>query len=158
MEQRRKNIRLSKEAYEASSQIFSITVCTLTRRPLFRNETWANLVVGSLETGPFGENTDRYALCLMPDHLHLLLTCQDGNLIDLLSGWKSYSANLLRKSALEGACWQRGFHDHGLRREEDIRSTADYIVNNPVRAGLVENWISYPYSWHRWMQGQSADL
>jgi REP element-mobilizing transposase RayT len=40
--------------------------------------------------------------------------------------------------------WQEGFHDHALRREEDLRDIARYIVLNPVRAGLVRNIREYP--------------
>jgi hypothetical protein len=41
--------------------------------------------------------------------------------------------------------WQDGFHDHGIRREEDLRKVARYIVGNPLRAGLVDNILNYPY-------------
>jgi putative transposase len=87
----------------------------------------------------------------MPDHLHLQVAPLQGNLVDLISGWKSFTGNLLRSEGLEGACWQRGFYDHALRKEEDFRTAAEYIVNNPVRAGIVARWREYPYSWHRWM-------
>ncbi len=29
---------------------------------------------------------------------------------------------------------------------------AEYIVLNPVRKGLVQNWEDYPYSWHQWIK------
>jgi len=41
--------------------------------------------------------------------------------------------------------WQDGFHDHALRREEDLKATARYIVANPLRAGLVERIGDYPH-------------
>lgn len=151
LHKRRKNIRLPRETYEIPSQIFSITICTCDHRPLFLNKNWARLVVTSIETGPFGKQIERYACCLMPDHLHLQLAPREGNLADLIHGWKSFTANLLKKDGLQGPCWQRGFYDHALRREEDIRTVAEYIVNNPVRAGLVKSWGDYPFSWHRWM-------
>jgi REP element-mobilizing transposase RayT len=87
----------------------------------------------------------------MADHLHLLIGPREGNLLDILSRWKSYTGHILRKNGLKEACWQRGFYDHALRNEEDIQKVAEYIVNNPVRKGLVGNWREYPYSWHRWM-------
>ena len=37
---------------------------------------------------------------------------------------------------LGGALWLRGFHDHALRREEDLLGVARYVVANPVRADL----------------------
>jgi len=148
---RRKNIRLEKESYEISSQIFSVTICTKDRRPLFRNKTWANLVLTSLETGHFRRQTRLYAFCLMPDHIHIQLSPLEANLVDLISRWKSFTANLLRRKGLIGPCWQRGFYDHAIRKDEDIRATAEYVVNNPVRAGFVENWVDYPFSWHKWI-------
>ncbi len=87
----------------------------------------------------------------MSDHLHLLISPRGTSLIKILSAWKSYTAHLLGKDGLKGSCWQRGFYDHALRKEEDIQRAAEYIVNNPVRKGLVENWRDYPFSWHKWM-------
>jgi len=91
----------------------------------------------------------------MPDHLHLLISPRGTNLSEVLSAWKSYTGHLLRKDGLVGSCWQRGFYDHALREEEDVQRAAEYIVNNPVRKGLVEKWRDYPFSWHRWVHGES---
>jgi putative transposase len=33
--------------------------------------------------------------------------------------------------------WQISFFDHILRTAEDLSKTAEYILSNPVRAGLV---------------------
>ncbi len=41
--------------------------------------------------------------------------------------------------------WQRSFFDHALRDEESLEAVARYIVSNPVRAGLVEDWRDYPF-------------
>ena len=146
----RKNIRLQKEAYSKQNQIFSITICTKDRKSLFQNKKWATVIIDTLKTGPFGKKVKCYAYCLMPDHLHLQISPIDGNLIDQISRWKSYTTNLLQKSGLEGPCWQRSFYDHALRKDEDIKTVAEYIVNNPVRSKLVQNRIDYPFSWHKW--------
>ena len=147
---RRKNIRLPKEAYSNPSLIFSITICTNDRKPLFKDRNWAALIINTLKAGPFGKDVKCYAYCLMPDHLHLQLSPIEGNLIDRLSRWKSYTTNLLQKSGLDGPCWQRSFYDHALRNNEDIKTVAEYIVNNPVRSKLAKNWSDYPFSWHKW--------
>lgn len=41
--------------------------------------------------------------------------------------------------------WQRSFYDHVLRGEEDMEEVAEYIWNNPVRAGLAEEREEYPF-------------
>jgi len=37
------------------------------------------------------------------------------------------------------------FYDHILRKDEDIPKQINYILQNPVRKGLVKNWKDYPY-------------
>jgi hypothetical protein len=41
----------------------------------------------------------------------------------------------------------RVFFDHRLRREEKLSEKADYILHNPVRAGLVNDWHEWPHLW-----------
>lgn len=148
---RRKNIRLPYSVYTNQSQIFSLSICTWQRSPWFKNAAYASTLIDTLHDGLFAEKSRLYAYCLMPDHLHLLISPNSICLIDLINRWKSYTANLLRKEGLSSKCWQRSFYDHALRKEEEIRTTAEYIVYNPVRAGLAYNWRDYAYSWHRWM-------
>jgi REP element-mobilizing transposase RayT len=42
--------------------------------------------------------------------------------------------------------WQISFFDHILRTAEDLSETTEYILLNPVRAGLVQRPRDYPYS------------
>jgi hypothetical protein len=41
--------------------------------------------------------------------------------------------------------WQRDFFDHRLRDDESFEEKAAYILNNPVRAGLVNRFEDWPY-------------
>ena len=36
-------------------------------------------------------------------------------------------------------------YDHALRKDEDVKKIARYIIANPLRAGLVEKIEDYPY-------------
>jgi REP element-mobilizing transposase RayT len=148
---RRKNIRLQPGLYKNRAQIFSLTICTWQRSPWFKTAAYATTLIETLHAGLFARESTIYAYCLMPDHLHLLISPNDISLIDLINRWKSYTANRLRKEGLSSKCWQRSFYDHALRKEEEIKTTARYIVCNPVRAGLVNHWRDYAYSWHKWM-------
>ncbi len=42
--------------------------------------------------------------------------------------------------------WQRSYYDHVVRRAESLEEICKYILENPVRKGLVENYREYPYS------------
>lgn len=82
----------------------------------------------------------------MPDHSHWLL--QLGEAVDLpqvmnvAKGRSAVAVNRLLGRA--GSVWQRGYHDHALRREEDMLAIARYVIANPLRAKLVEHVGEYP--------------
>ena len=49
------------------------------------------------------------------------------------------------KKATGKRLWQKSFYDHVVRKEENLNSVAEYIFNNPVRKGMVENYDDYPF-------------
>jgi putative transposase len=86
-----------------------------------------------------------YAYCLMPDHVHLLLgVSQAASLGKLVGAWKSRCYQIRRRRGHNTRFWQRSFYDHGLRIDEDLNTAALYIVHNPVRAHLVQDFHDYP--------------
>ena len=86
------------------------------------------------------------AWVLRPDHWHGLLQLGDEPLGRVMNRFKACVSRALHASCgLEGPPWERSFHDHALRVEEDVRMAARYIVANPVRAGLVDSVLAYPY-------------
>jgi len=82
----------------------------------------------------------------MPDHVHLFV-CGDEEFV--LSGWITGLKQVLARangwSRNNGQIWQEGFFDHMLRNDESMNAKWDYIFENPVRAGLVENTEGWPY-------------
>ncbi len=42
--------------------------------------------------------------------------------------------------------WEANYYEHVLRNDEATRAVARYIVQNPVRKGIVEDYSKYPYS------------
>ena len=87
-----------------------------------------------------------FAYVVMPDHVHLLVAPQQGhNLSTVLGSLESYTARISWQYGVVGELWQRSFHDHILRRSVDAGMVAAYILNNPVRAGLVDDWHNWPW-------------
>jgi putative transposase len=83
-------------------------------------------------------------LCLlMPDHLHMLMSFPPGQreMKAVVFKWKEWVA----KQA--GVRWQRDYFEHRLRSEESYREKADYVLENPVRAGLAGRADAWPYVW-----------
>jgi len=88
-----------------------------------------------------------FAYCLMPDHLHLLVTPQRAaNLSDILGSYKSYVTRTAWAYGVVGHLWQRSFHDRVLRSDQAAPVVVKYILDNPVRARLVERWEDWPWS------------
>jgi putative transposase len=79
-------------------------------------------------------------LVLMPDHLHVLAAFPTGEAMrKVVRSWKIYTS---RQTKVK---WQRDFFDHRIRRNESLDEKASYILENPVRAGLVEKADDWPY-------------
>ena len=77
----------------------------------------------------------------------LSLTDEDQkSLINWVSAFKRYASRNINGSYGIKPLWQKNFYDHVVRKEESLIKIAEYIVNNPVRKGMVGTWEEYPYS------------
>ena len=86
------------------------------------------------------------AYCLMPDHVHLLMEgrSERSDLRRFIKRAKQSSGQSYAAAA-SGSLWQDSYHDHVVRPEEDLSGIARYIIENPVRAGLVKSPLDYPF-------------
>ena len=137
---------LRKGRFSEPGRIYLLTTITKDRDRLFTNLNNNRIIINELLHSQTLGLCENIAWVVMPDHLHWLVSLQKGTLANLMKRMKSRSAihlNRIRHS--KAAVWQRGYHDHALRKEEDVKSVARYIVANPLRAGLVEKIGDYPY-------------
>ncbi len=88
----------------------------------------------------------------MPDHVHLLLTPaidEQGpiSIPEIMQAIKGTSAHRINKClGRKGRVWQDESFDRAMREVENVRGKIEYILGNPVRAGLVTNPLEY-----RWL-------
>ena len=77
----------------------------------------------------------------MPDHVHLVLgaspTC---DMVTVVGQFKNLAQREGWRWAIKGAFWQTGSWEHFLRGDERFEPVVEYVLNNPVRSGLVERW------------------
>jgi REP element-mobilizing transposase RayT len=112
------------------------------RRIAFETCLWGN-----------GKRFESYGMVVMPDHLHLVLApLDDGSAVysvaEIMQGIKSSSAHRInRLLSRKGQVWQHESFDHVLRQEEGIRAKVEYVIQNPVRAGLVKTVSDYRWLW-----------
>jgi len=88
-----------------------------------------------------------FAACLMPDHLHLLLRPAASDVVRFANTWKSFTTRESWKLGHRGPLWQPGFWDRTIGDQADFNTTAEYIVRNPVEAGLVAGAREWPWTW-----------
>jgi len=144
---------LRKARISLPGQIYLLSVVCEGRRRCFEEWESASAVCGVLDTP--SNWLDAQALCwvLMPDHWHALI--QPGARVplpDLMQRINSLSARATNSaSGRHGRVWQPAYHDHALRKDEDVLACARYIVANPLRAGLVTRLHDYPYWDANWL-------
>ena len=99
----------------------------------------------------------------MPDHVHIVLKPLEFkrnefyNLSEINHSIKSYSANEINKleNQKKRIVWQHESWDRIIRNEEELLEKMNYILNNPIKRGLVEN--GYEYKWY-YQVGQASLL
>ena len=138
-----KNLR--KGRFSEAGRIYHITSATHDRIPVFADLYTGRCLVQALMSEQ--ERAETLCYVIMPDHFHWLLQLRERAELSLcVRNVKSVSAHRINElHARKGKLWQARFHDHAVRREEDIRVLARYIVSNPLRKGLVNRLADYPH-------------
>ena len=96
------------------------------------------------------QNCAVFTYCLMPDHLHFLISPKiDGiSVLKFTDQYKGKTTNRGWAAGWRGKLWQPRYYDHIVRKEEDLRGIAKYILNNAVRRRLVARPEDWPWSGH----------
>ena len=69
----------------------------------------------------------------------------------IMQSLKRYTARQANK-VLErkGAFWQAESYDHVVRDADELVRIVQYVINNPVKAGLVSYWEAWPWTYVNW--------
>ncbi len=131
---------LRKGRFSSANQLYFVTVVVRERRAIFSDLYCARILVAILRELENEGLVSWLSWVVMPDHFHGLIQLKSGDISTVMKLLKGRSASRLNQHlSLAGAFWQPSFFDRALRREEDVKAIARYIVANPLRAGLVED-------------------
>jgi REP element-mobilizing transposase RayT len=94
---------------------------------------------------------------VMPDHVHMIFTpwidykvLEVCSLAEVMNAVKGASAHKINKALnRKGRVWQPESFDHVLRSSESLDAKIVYLLENPVRAGLVQRREDYPWIWRK---------
>ncbi len=146
---KRKPTRLKEYDYSSPGAYF-VTICTKNRKELL-----SEIIVGEglctlpqnklTPTGEVVEKSIQYInnnyngvkidkYVIMPNHIHLIVTLDNSGgdrtppLHKVIGQLKSYTTN-----KFNDILWQRSYHDHIIRGEQDYRKIWEYIDTNVIR-------------------------
>ncbi|SHF57134.1 REP element-mobilizing transposase RayT [Microbulbifer donghaiensis] len=136
--------RLRFGQFSEPNRIYLITANCFQRQPIFSDLQRGRAFVRALMHSSRSAETLSYVV--MPDHVQWLMQIRKGaELSAIVQKVKSQTSKALKRQDRQlDRNWQRGFHDHALRKEEDLIAMARYVVANPLRAGLVKSLRDYP--------------
>ncbi|KAA3636663.1 MAG: hypothetical protein DWP97_02330 [Calditrichaeota bacterium] len=101
-----------------------------------------------------------HASVIMPNHVHLLLErTSDKKISDIVRDIKKYFSYLYKHEIINHTLydinqfknqgryrlWENGFDEVTIYSEKQYYTKLQYIINNPVKAGLVRDSKEYPY-------------
>ena len=92
---------------------------------------------------------DVIAYCIMPNHVHFVATLLTDTpfhrTMQLLKGRSARAINKVLQQ--QGRLWQREYYDYVARNGAELKRIVSYVLENPVKAGLCEDWEQWPFSY-----------
>ena len=135
-------------------------ISTISNGPHYLKDTKIRAIVEKEIKRFDGELYDLIAYSIMSNHVHLLIDTsiqlenelpsemmlesyvQLDQIMKRIKGPTAVYAN--RYLGRSGQFWARESYDMYIRNEKMFANVISYILDNPVKAGLVANWQDYP--------------
>lgn len=138
---------LRKGRYSEEGRIYFVTMVTQDRKAYFSDLYLTRKAIQQIRSFHDEEKLYSYTWVIMPDHIHWLFQLSEKqSLSNVINLFKGRTARILnRYMNRKGKFWQPAYYDHAVRKDEDIKQIARYIVANPLRAKLVEKIEDYPH-------------
>ncbi|MCK6604077.1 MAG: transposase [Ignavibacteriaceae bacterium] len=97
------------------------------------------------------EQVDIFCFSVMRNHVHVLLSIRENrtdsafSLPKFMLSVKGFTANRINKALnRSGRVWNREYYDSQMKSNEQFIKTILYILENPVKAGEVSDFRSWP--------------
>ncbi|MEK7725062.1 MAG: transposase [Acidobacteriota bacterium] len=134
-----------------------------------KDEMVAQIIADSLKYRD-GKVYHLKAFCIMSNHVHVVFkplldekslkevegssplkfVSSEPALAEIMQSLKGYTAHEANKILnRSGKFWEEESYDHEVRNEEELSRIVKYVLNNPVKAGLVKDWRDWKWNWLR---------
>lgn len=156
-------------SYFNDENCFFVTTTVINHLNVFSSPNACEILIKNIKYYQEKYHFQILAYVIMPSHFHWIITTDNefGTISDIMRDLKKYSAwdimDFIQKSDenkfmkyFEGAgekykgqkrkFWQERFDDVILKSRKFFLQKLNYIHNNPVKAGIVDNPEDYTYS------------
>ena len=145
--------------FDYSNKAVYITTDTYKQKPVFVSDDKVTKIYQGLDEAHPKYDFKINGFVVMPTHCHFIMVSQDNDLSEIMHDIKGIAAFRMLDSGLtEGRLWQRGFYDHVIRNRDDLVEKLNYIHQNPIRAGLVNDISEYKHSSFKFYCDSKCDI
>lgn len=145
-----------------SNTYVHLVIVTYKRKPILNKNI--ELLRASFKNAKQFFNFEIFAICILPDHIHMILKPENINEYPkIITSIKYYfskhiddvgvetptyneSKTIGYKNKCEKGVWQRRYWEHTIRDEEDLWKHVDYIHYNPVKHSHSKNVKDWEFS------------
>ena len=158
------------EKYKTDSDgLYFVTFSVVSWIDVFTRREYQDILTDSIAYCQQHKNLTIYCYCIMPSHVHFITYSENGEISNVLRDLKSYTAKQIIKAIEENPresrkewmlnkfeyhgkispqkqkmqFWKHYNHSFFLYSNKVIQQKVDYIHNNPVAAGFVNQ----PQEW-----------
>ena len=167
----------SQKRYYLENAIYFVTTRTFEDRKIFSNENNCQVLVKIIFEVSKEYKCHIYGFVIIPNHVHILMQPANTTISKIMNIIKGRSARIInskqyggsipasapsgaryhegeRKRSLTGSgairhAWQKSFHDHIIRDENDFNTHIEYLRYNPIKHGLVKDVKEYSFLYIR---------
>lgn len=163
---------VTKRTFDREGDAHFVTFSCYRRRRLLDHDRAKKIVMGVLNSQLSQQAGRCVGFVIMPDHVHAIVWFPKPDQINhFMKQWKQRSSlqikqlfrSFLSRYAetidLDEPIWQAGYYDFNLYTERKTEEKLTYMHQNPVRAGLVEKPVDWPWSSARFYElGRSVGV
>jgi REP element-mobilizing transposase RayT len=162
-----------KYAIRDQEAVHFVTLTVVNWIDVFSRDEYNEIILDSLIYCRKNKGLRVHAYCIMTSHVHLILSVDDGCVLsDVIRDFKSYTARRLRETIINNPkesrkewmiwlferagqknqrnqsfqFWQQHNHPIELSNDEMLNQRFDYLYNNPMVAGFVDDPSAWKWS------------
>ncbi len=120
---------------------FHITTATKGRMPTCTESDIPKRLIRHLCETRAMQDAQLYAFCILPDHIHILVSPGEKGLSGFMHAFKKNSSRDVPKLQ-----WQKGYFDELIRSDKQRGNVIRYIQGNAMKHQLVKEILDWPWT------------